>query len=202
VKKFESEVSTGNMSGKAGVSSIPFNRGFYNYGGNNGASGIEFTPRSEPSFKTYKSMKHSKKKLKNKMKHLKTFEMWTTNVTNDDFIINYGDKKPESKIVSDTIHFINKNIDKIADTNITTVRFKSDILDFNNIRLFDDPESPYINFSNSDSGFNANLTHDEYEELYNFFKKIYIDYKGKRNERDKEEYYDSLMKKKAKKYNL
>lgn len=75
MKIFESEVSTGNASGKAGVSSIPFGRGFYNYGGNNGESGIAFTPSSEPNFKTYKSMKHSKKDMKKrKRKKMVKFE--------------------------------------------------------------------------------------------------------------------------------
>jgi hypothetical protein len=60
-KIFETEVSIGNSSGKAGISSLPFNRGYYNYGGNNAAPGIAFTPNEEPNFKTYKSMKHSKK---------------------------------------------------------------------------------------------------------------------------------------------
>jgi hypothetical protein len=72
MKIFETEVSTGNAGGKAGISSIPFGRGFYQ-SGNNGAAGIEFTPSGEPSFKTYKSMKHSKKKLKNKMKNFDEF---------------------------------------------------------------------------------------------------------------------------------
>lgn len=76
LRKFESEVSTGNMSGKAGIPSIPFGRGYYQSGANNGAFGIEFTPSSEPSFKTYKSMKHSKKNLKNKMKRIKKFEQF------------------------------------------------------------------------------------------------------------------------------
>ena len=63
----ESEATAGNSSGKAGTPSIPFGRGYYQSGYNNGACGVAFTPSGEPSFKTYKSMKHSKKKLK-KMK--------------------------------------------------------------------------------------------------------------------------------------
>ena len=62
----ESEVSSGNASGKAGVASLaPFGTGYYK-SGNNGEFGIQFTPSEEPSFKTYKSMKHSKKNLKKK----------------------------------------------------------------------------------------------------------------------------------------
>ena len=66
LKRFnESEVSTGNASGKAGVSSLPFRGGYYK-SGNNGEFGTQFTPSEEPTFKTYKSMKHSKKNLKKK----------------------------------------------------------------------------------------------------------------------------------------
>jgi len=69
----ESEVSTGNASGKSGIPSIPFGRGYYQSGGNNGAPGVAFTPNGEPSYKTYKSMKHSKKNLKKKMKKFEEF---------------------------------------------------------------------------------------------------------------------------------
>lgn len=72
IKAFESEVSTGNASGKAGVPSIPFGRGYYQ-SGNNGACGTAFTPSGEPTSTTYKSIKHSKKNLKKKMKHIKKF---------------------------------------------------------------------------------------------------------------------------------
>ena len=51
---------------------MPFGRGYYQSGYNNGACGIGFTPSGEPSFKTYKSMKHSKKKLK-KMKKIEEY---------------------------------------------------------------------------------------------------------------------------------
>ena len=68
----ESEVSSGDASGKAGVASLPFNKGYYS-SGNNGSPGIEFTPKGEPSFKTYKSMKHSKKNVKEKREKMKKF---------------------------------------------------------------------------------------------------------------------------------
>lgn len=74
MKKFESEVSIGNASGVAGRSTLPFNRGYHNFGINTNDFGINFTPTEEPNFKTYKSLKHSKKKLKNrKMKKFKNF---------------------------------------------------------------------------------------------------------------------------------
>ena len=72
MKKFEhSEVTTGNASGKVGVSSLPFGRGFYQ-SKNNNDFGVSFTPDGEQEFKTYKSMKHSKRKLK-KMKKFEEF---------------------------------------------------------------------------------------------------------------------------------
>jgi hypothetical protein len=65
----ESEVSSGNASGKAGVGSLePFGTGYYK-SGNNGEFGTQFTPSAEPTFKTYKSMKHSKKNIKKKTKN-------------------------------------------------------------------------------------------------------------------------------------
>jgi len=74
IKTFEEGISSGNASGKAGVGSIPFGRGYMQSGGNNGASGIVFTAVGEPSFTTYKSMKHSKKDLKEKRRKLKMFK--------------------------------------------------------------------------------------------------------------------------------
>jgi hypothetical protein len=79
MKIIESEVSTGNASGKGGGGSLPFGRGYYNFGINNGSSGIKFTPDGEPSFKTYKSMKHSKKEMKKRnKKKMKKFEDFLT----------------------------------------------------------------------------------------------------------------------------
>jgi hypothetical protein len=73
MKKYESaEISIGSASGKAGVGSVPFGRGYFQSGSNNGASGINFTPDEEPRFKSYKNMKHSKKKLR-KIKKYKDF---------------------------------------------------------------------------------------------------------------------------------
>lgn len=73
-KIFETEVSTGNATGKAGIPSLPFGKGYYDYGGNNGGFGINFTASSEPKLKSYKKVKHSKKNLKNKMKKMKKFK--------------------------------------------------------------------------------------------------------------------------------
>lgn len=69
----ESEVTAGNATGKAGTPSIPFGRGYYQSGYNNGSCGIAFTPSGEPSFKTYKSIKHSKKNLKKRMKKFEEY---------------------------------------------------------------------------------------------------------------------------------
>jgi hypothetical protein len=73
VKKFESEVSTGNASGKAGIASLPFGKGYYQSDGCDGSSGKQFTPNSEPRLKSYKKLKHSKKNMKNKLKKFKDF---------------------------------------------------------------------------------------------------------------------------------
>lgn len=75
IKKYESEVSSGNASGKVGSSSLPFGKGFYETG-NTGGHGIAFTPSSEPTIGSYKKMKHSKKNLKKKMKKIKKFEFF------------------------------------------------------------------------------------------------------------------------------
>lgn len=84
----ESEVSSGNASGKAGIASLPFGRGYYSSGGNNGAPGIAFTPSGEPSYKTYKSMKHSKKNLKKRK--MKKFEEFINKTKINDKIIEMG----------------------------------------------------------------------------------------------------------------
>jgi hypothetical protein len=73
MKIYESEVSSGNASGKAGVASLPFNRGYYQ-SGNSGSPGIQFTPNEEPSFKNYKNMKHSKKNVEKKREKMKKFK--------------------------------------------------------------------------------------------------------------------------------
>lgn len=72
-KIFESEVSTGNMSGKGDGASLPFGKGYYQ-SGNTGKPGISFTPEGEEGIKTYKNSEHSKKKLKKKMKKMKKFK--------------------------------------------------------------------------------------------------------------------------------
>lgn len=79
----ESEVSSGNASGKAGISSLPFGRGYYSSGGNDGSPGIKFTPDDEPSFKTYKSMKHSKKELKKRLKKRKMMKKFEEFIIED-----------------------------------------------------------------------------------------------------------------------
>jgi len=89
----ESEVSSGNASGKAGIASLPFNKGYYSSGGNNGAPGITFTPAGEPSYKTYKSMKHSKKNLKKRMKKFEEF-------INEDAVATMGNSNGMGAVVS------------------------------------------------------------------------------------------------------
>ncbi|MCK9416793.1 hypothetical protein M0Q97_09070 [Candidatus Dojkabacteria bacterium] len=53
MKKHESaEISIGSASGKAGVGSVPFGRGYFQSRSNKGAASIQFTPREEPRFKS------------------------------------------------------------------------------------------------------------------------------------------------------
>lgn len=221
MKIFESEVSTGNASGKAGVPSIPFGRGFYQ-SGNNGAFGTAFTPSGEPSATTYKSMKHSKKNLKKKMKHLKTFEMWTTSVTGN-VNVNYGDKKPElSDIVMDAIKFIKDNYDQIkcgsAGSTESRVDFK-DGLELEEIAIGVDARNkdviiPYLLFyyrdvDNQRSNYKQDITDYDYEYLKDYFYKIYKRCRKEDQNKDKEQYKlelkkieDKKMQKNAEKYNL
>jgi len=76
MKIFESEVSSGNASGKAGISSLPNNpsRGGYMVsGGNNGMPGITFTPSGEQrsnSYSDYVDKKDSKKHSINTLKKI------------------------------------------------------------------------------------------------------------------------------------
>ena len=73
MKKFEGvELTQGNTTGKAGVGSLPFNRGYYT-SGNDGSCGIQFTPNGEKRFGSYKSMKHSKKNIRRKVKKFQNF---------------------------------------------------------------------------------------------------------------------------------
>ena len=105
IKTFEEGISSGNASGKAGVGSIPFGRGYVQSGGNNGASGIVFTAVGEPSFTTYKSMKHSKKELKEKRRKLKMFKKFRNEDSISEKIVeldqsswNYGSETNDENI--------------------------------------------------------------------------------------------------------
>lgn len=213
----ESEVSSGNASGKAGVSSLPFGRGYYSSGGNDGSPGIKFTPDGEPSFKTYKSMKHSKKNLKKKMKHLKTFEMWTTDATGD-FDITYGDKKPEiSEIVKYTKKYIEDNFDKIHHIEQKEkITFKTIVNGHPNGTLYSEitlqvNSGPFyeIKFTkpitrNDNSYSTVDITKDEYNYLNDFFYEINKKLRKIRNEKGVDELEKDIIpyKKDAKKYNL
>lgn len=219
LRLFESEVSTGNASGKAGVPSIPFGRGYYQ-SGNNGACGTAFTPSGEPTSTTYKSMKHSKKNLKKKMKHLKKFEMWTTNTTGD-FEINYGEKKPElSKVAINTIKFIKDNyneiiIDILNEVKPTQISFNPG-LKYTRIKLELDKESNtpflyfrYYDYNEGNYSYNEDITNTDYDYLKDYFFNIYKDIRTKVHNKEKDEYLDNMkklederIKKKADKYNI
>lgn len=94
-----SEVTAGNSTGKGGGSSLPFGRGYYNSGVCNGAPGIVFTPAGEPSFKTYKSMKHSKKEMKKRnKKRMRKFEEFL----NEDACATMGNANGMGAVVAAT----------------------------------------------------------------------------------------------------
>jgi hypothetical protein len=190
----EQEVSSGNATGQGGGASLPFNKGFYQ-SGNSGEPGITFTPTGERTLKTYKMMKHSKKNLKKKMKHLKAFEMWTSNVT-DNFEVNYGDKKPKPKIsdiVENTKKFIEDNFNKIKKASANSIDFeyfnasdpypdgiKSISVDHKNdynLLLY---SIKYILYDSiSDRTEIIDITKEEFDHFLNFMYNIYIKYRQK-----------------------
>ena len=220
----ESEVSSGNASGKAGVPSIPFNKGYLSSGGNNGAPGIEFQPSGEQSFKTYKTMKHSKKNIKKRMKHLKTFENWTTTSTDKNININYNKETPKlSDVVIDTIKFIEDNFDQISgginNTRENQIEFKTNELRYNRIYINHEKRDagipiPYIHFYYRDvhnelCGYSHDITESDYDYLKNYFYKIYRIFRKKNQEKSVEEYKNALVeieekriKMNSQKYNL
>lgn len=61
------------------------------------------------------------------MKHIKKFEKWTTDVT-DDIVVNYGNKEPEiSEFVKNVKNYIENNFDNISQITIDelTITFKN-----------------------------------------------------------------------------
>jgi len=119
IKTYESEVSSGNASGKAGVGSLPFGRGYYQ-SGNNGAFGTNFTPSAEPNFKTYKSMKHSKKNVIKKLKKMKKFREFMK----ESFLGNFFSKKDAQKNIDYDNEKIMKLIYDKEDLKYTEGEFK------------------------------------------------------------------------------
>lgn len=216
MKLFESEVSSGNASGKAGIASLPFGKGYYS-SGNSGEPGITFTPTGEPNYKTYKSMKHSKKNIKKKkMKHLKTFEMWTASSTIKNADINYKNNndinfidKPEppkppkpkevklsslSKLGKDIIKYINHYFN--YNTRITETE-----IEFNSDNKGDKPEIKRIKIIKNDNSYEAyfkkyvvptdtdhyvDITENDYEYIKSYFQKHIKNYWDKIN-KEKEE---------------
>jgi hypothetical protein len=158
------------------------------------------------------------------MKHIKKYEMWTTNVTGD-YDFNYGDKKPElSEIVIEVINYIKDNYDKIStdvlnDTTEFGVGFnfsEKNGMKYDKIRIEKNKKNsiPYIHFLYYDyrgttNGYDIDITDYDYEYLHDYFFKIYKEFK-KKDEIKKIEKHKSELKKieeeKAKnsadKYNL
>ncbi len=158
------------------------------------------------------------------MKHLKKYEMWTTNVTGN-FDFNYGDKKPElSDIVIEVINYIKDNYDKISTDilNVTTefgVGFNfggKNGMKYDRIKIDKNKKNdiPYIHFlyydfHNNTNGYTIDITDYDYKYLHDYFFKIYKELKKKEEEKNKEKHINDLKKiedekakKSADKYNL
>ena len=117
------------------------------------------------------------------MKHLKQFEMWTTNTTSD-FNINYGNTEPElSQTVIDTIKFINDNFDNITNIGSSNITFKYR-LEIEDINLHNEKPIYYIRFTYRDIrnnllGYQDDISKKEYDFLSNFIIDTYKRYRRK-----------------------
>jgi hypothetical protein len=115
------EATIGNTIGKAGIGSLP--KGGYFTSGNNNNFGINFTPHGEPNFKSYKSMKHSKKNIRKKMKRY------------SNFIKEYHHRNIADPVSYDEIELIDISF---YDTYNGFIRFKGDgKVQRDHIRLYD-----------------------------------------------------------------
>ena len=156
------------------------------------------------------------------MKYIKKFEMWTTDVTDKNIVVNYNDKKQKlSDVVIDTIKFIEDNYDDINkdinDTNESAVGFFRG-LKFNKISLYTENRKDYkfrsiwfnyYDINNNNCGYMIDITEDDYDYLKNYFYNLYNTIRKEDQEKNKEEHKSALQKiedKKvkddAKKYNL
>jgi len=175
LKKFESEVSTGSASGKVGVSSLPFGKGYYQSGASNGAPGIAFTPSSEPSNTTYKKMNHSREKLKERKRRIKMFKKFHKNkkISNEG-LFNIFNKKHTTEISNDN----NKIIEMIYN-NILDFKKRTNILDIQTTKNGDEIRSELnglrIYYNNSTKIYNldippkfdADFSYDVYDLIKN-----------------------------------
>lgn len=156
------------------------------------------------------------------MKHLKKYEMWTTNSTSN-FSVNYGDKQPElSEIVIEIIKYIEDNYDNISNDilNNTTefgVGFnfgRKDGKKYNSIKINKYKNNSYVDITyydvhNQINGYSLDITDYDYDYLHKYFLNLYKNFKKKNEEKDKEKHKlelkkieDEKIKKSADKYNL
>jgi hypothetical protein len=150
------------------------------------------------------------------MKHLKKYETWTSDVT-DNVIVNYGDKGPEiSKIVKDTENYINNNFDNIrnVDSSNNIIKFDCDSGDKSNgkiIVISITRESPFYTlkftrykYGGNDTWSHIDITKGEYEYLDNFIYDIGKKYRIKEYKRQTDEISNIIDPAKiaAKKFNL
>ena len=145
------------------------------------------------------------------MKHLREYNNWVSDVT-DNITVNYGDEKPKlSDIVIDVIKFIEDNYDKIdGDINSTResqVGFE-DGLELKDISIGIEEreknnrktsEIPYLHFMYNDSrdmsrGYRLDITNYDYDYLKNYFYKIFRVFRKKQQDKEKERYKEELQK--------
>ena len=140
------------------------------------------------------------------MKHLREYNNWVSDVT-DNVTVNYGDEKPKlSDIVIDVIKFIEDNYDKIdGDINSTResqVGFE-DGLELKDISIgiekTENRKIPYLHFMYNDSrdmsrGYRLDITNYDYDYLKDYFYKIFIVFRKKQQDKEKERYKNELQK--------
>ena len=111
------------------------------------------------------------------MKILKTFEMWTTDVSGN-FDVNYGDKVKLSDVAIEARKFIEDNYDKIdsKSTNSTEIEFDKN-LRFKSIKIYNNSDVKYLHFfyhkNNDLNGYIKDITDEDYEYLVKYFLKVY-----------------------------
>jgi hypothetical protein len=145
------------------------------------------------------------------MIHVKAFENWEGNVT-DNVIVNYGNQKPKySDIVEYTEKYIEENFDKITQISIPKQYFSFKDTDedirYIMIKTEDDVDAGtryYIYFSQTKKVSNIDITKEEYDYLFDFMKKSEFIFRKNKQKRSQDNILSELdpLRRTAKKYNL